>query len=186
MAQRCPNVFAWVRAVLGPHDLPATTRLVLCAQVPFMDRDGGNCWVGVRRLATATNLDKGTVAIHRANAIKAGWLIASNHSQHSRCWTVLAAVPDGLCADARIEPSQTAASQLYGRRGQSTRHSRLQLSGIRVATVRSNNADCTAGPYIPSLPSLPRRDGNPQRYKPSLRDGNQQTVVAAAEAGLVD
>ena len=67
MAQRCPNVFAWVRAVLGPHDLPATTRLVLCAHVPFMDRDGGNCWVGVRRLATATNLDKGTVLTFRTS-----------------------------------------------------------------------------------------------------------------------
>ena len=185
MAQRCPDVFAWMRAVLGPHDLPATTRLVLCAHVPFMDRDGGNCWVGVRRLAITTNLDKGTVAIHRATAIKAGWLIASDHSRHSRCPTVLTAVPNGLGADARIEPSKAAASQLYGRDGQSTRHSRLQLSGIRVATVRSNSADCTADPYIPYLPSLPQ--GDPQKKcEPSLGDGNRQAIAAAAEAGLVD
>ena len=52
-----------------------TTRLVLYAHSLFMDRDGTHCWVGVRRLAKDTGLDKSTVAEHRAAAIAAGWLI---------------------------------------------------------------------------------------------------------------
>jgi hypothetical protein len=52
-----------------------TTRLVLYAHSLFMDRDGTHCWVGVRRLAIDTGLDKSTVAEHRAAAIAAGWLI---------------------------------------------------------------------------------------------------------------
>ena len=49
-----------------------TTRLVLYAHSLFMDRDGTHCWVGVRRLAKDTGLDKSTVAEHRAAAIAAG------------------------------------------------------------------------------------------------------------------
>ena len=77
MPRRCSNVFAWMRAVMSQLGPAATTRLVLYAHSMFMNRDGSNCHVGVRRLAEVSGLDKSTVAERRASAIAGGWLMGS-------------------------------------------------------------------------------------------------------------
>jgi hypothetical protein len=80
---------------LGPA---ATTRLVLYAHSLFMNRDGSNCRVGVRRLAEVTGLDKSTVAEHRAAAISGGWLIGSKQPRGGPSTDLRAALPDGATA----------------------------------------------------------------------------------------
>ena len=171
MAQRCQDLFAWWRAVMGPHDLPATTRLVLCAHVQFMDRKGGNCWVGVRRLAEAANLDKGTVADHRAAAIAAGWLIASEHSRYSRSRTVVAAILDELAAvlsvDAKVPPSGSTV--------QSTRQAARRLYVRSLSTVRSERPDCTARPYLSSIPSKDLQERAAHRSAHALTENAEAT-----------
>lgn len=184
MAQRCPDLFAWVRAVLGPHELPATTRLVLCAHVPFMDRDGGNCWVGVRRLAQGTNLNKSTVARHRASAVEAGWLITSEHSSRSRNRIMLAAVPDALCAAISERSSSKSASRVYGRVGQSKEDSRRSLSGINIGSVHSRSPDCTVSPDIPSSPSIPSAGSIGSGSIRANTGAGRPQRTAAAEANL--
>lgn len=183
MAQRCPDLFAWLRAVLGPHELPAITRLVLCAHVPFMDRDGGNCRVGVRRLAQATNLNKSTVAQHRAAAIEVGWLITSEHSPRSRNRVVLASVPDGLCVASEEKSSSESASLLYGRAGQVKGSSRPFLSGMSVATVRSRSRGSTAPPDISSLPSIPAGSIRPD-FTRAIASESRPERTAVLEANL--
>jgi hypothetical protein len=173
-----------VRAVLGPHGLPATTRLVLCAHVPFMDRDGGNCWVGVRRLAQATNLNKSTVAHHRAAAIEVGWLITSEHSSHSRNRIVLAAAPDGLCVATNVKSSSKSTTHLYGRAGQSKGASRPFLSGMSLETVRSRSPDSTVAPDISSLPSIPAGSIRPGFTRPIASESRPKRTEAL-EASLV-
>jgi hypothetical protein len=81
---------------MGPAGPAPITRLVLSAHVLFMDRDGGNCRVGVRRLAEVTGLNKSTVAEHRSHAIEAGWLIASSASRRSIKREFVAAIPDAI------------------------------------------------------------------------------------------
>ncbi|HEY4367112.1 MAG TPA: hypothetical protein VGN07_07725 [Steroidobacteraceae bacterium] len=54
MPRRHREVFKWWHIAMSPDGPPAITRLVLCGHVQFMDRDGGNCRVGVRRLAAVT------------------------------------------------------------------------------------------------------------------------------------
>lgn len=184
MAQRCPDLFAWVRAVLGPHELPATTRLVLCAHVPFMDRDGGNCWVGVRRLAQATNLNKSTVAQHRAAALEAGWLITSEHSSRSRNRIMLAAVPDALCTAISEMLSSKSARRVYGRPGQSKEDCRPSLSEINARSVHSRSPDCTVSPDIPSSPSIPSSGSIRPGSIRANTGGSRPERTALAEANL--
>jgi hypothetical protein len=143
MAQRCRDLFAWMRAFTGSNHLPATTRLVLFSHMRFMNREGGSCWVGVRRLAEAAGLDKGTVAKHRQAAIVAGWLIASPHSRYSRSRSFEAAIPDELAAqfsaDAKGLPSDLAV--------QSKVHAARRLYGRNASSVRSERTDRPAAPY---------------------------------------
>lgn len=164
---------------MGPHDLPATTRLVLCAHVQFMNRKGGNCWVGVRRLAVAANLDKGTVAEHRAAAIAAGWLIASDHSRYSRSRTVLAAIPDEFGADMSVD----AKSQPSGPAVQSIRQVARRLYGRSASTVRFERPDCTARPYLSSIPykDLQERAAHRSAHAPAAKIRPEQSEATAAE-----
>ena len=149
MAQRCRDLFAWMRAFTGSKHLPATTRLVLFSHMRFMNREGGSCWVGVRRLAEAAGLDKGTVAKHRQAAIVAGWLIASPHSRYSRSRSFEAAIPDELAAefspDAKGSPSELAV--------QSNHHAPRRLYSRGDSSVRFERADCPATPYESSSTS---------------------------------
>jgi hypothetical protein len=83
-----------MRTVMSRYGPAPTTRLVLYAHSLFMDRDGTHCWVGVRRLAKDTGLDKSTVAEHRAAAIAAGWLIGCKRPRGGPSTDLQAALPD--------------------------------------------------------------------------------------------
>jgi hypothetical protein len=146
MPRRHRNVFAWWRLVMGPHGPQPITRLVLSAHVLFMDRDGGNCFVGVRRLAETTGLNKSTVAEHRETAIKLGWLMTSADSRYSRKRTVLSAVPDSIPIDDK---------ELSGRAGQSRAGRECDLSNLGAFAVQFGRINCPAGPDKPLLPPLP-------------------------------
>ena len=113
----------------------STTRLVLYAHSLFMDRDGTHCWVGVRRLATDTGLDKSTVAEHRAAAIAAGWLIGCKRPRGGPSTDLQAALPDGV-------PSESPT-----------------LSGSSPRPVRVEQPERPAGPDAPSRPRLPFKNG---------------------------
>jgi hypothetical protein len=146
VAHRCEDVSAWSRAFLsaaGPHP---TTRLVLAGHRQFMKRDGSGCWVGVRRLAIVTGLDKSTVAKHRALAIATGWLIVSARSARSRYRTYLAAVPDEVpIPQSRRTQLAANVSRLSELTGQS---SRPRLSGFTTSTVRPEQTHCPTPPDI--------------------------------------
>ncbi len=144
MAQRCRDLFAWMRAFTGFNQLPATTRLVLFSHMRFMNREGGGCWVGVRRLAEAAGLDKGTVAKHRQVAILAGWLIASPHSRYSRSRSFEAAIPDELAADFSPNAKGGLPSELAV---QSNRHAARRLYGRSASSVRVDRTDRPVAPY---------------------------------------
>jgi len=139
---------------LGPH---ATTRLVLCAHVMFMDRDGSNCRVGVRRLASVTGLNKDTVAAHRGQAIQAGWLITSGRST-SPNREVLTAVPDGIAAGQVVRQSSEAGQLLSGAVGQSNTRFDPRLTGQIDAAVRSHLPKCPVGSDISLPPQIPLSD----------------------------
>jgi hypothetical protein len=127
---------------LGPA---ATTRLVLYAHSLFMNRDGSNCRVGVRRLAEVNGLDKGTVAEHRAAAIPGGWLMGSKQPRGGPSTDLRPALPDGVTADGismSVETGQTVANP-------------ESLSGLNPAPVRNEPSKCPARPDVPSLPILP-------------------------------
>lgn len=136
---------------LGPS---ATTRLVLSAHVLFMDRDGSNCRVGVRRLAAVTGLNKDTVATHRGLAIQAGWLIASGRST-SPNREVLAAVPDGIAVDQVDQLSREAGQLLSGPVSQSKAQSISRPSDLRDAAVRSHPPSYPVGSDVPLQPLSP-------------------------------
>jgi hypothetical protein len=143
MPRRHRNVFAWWRLVMGPHGPQPITRLVLSAHVLFMDRDGSNCFVGVRRLAETTGLNKDTVAEHRETAIKLGWLMTLADSRHSRKRTVLAAVPDAIPVGDDKELSSHAGQR------------KSDLSRLSAFAVQFGRVHCPAPPDIPLLPPLP-------------------------------
>jgi len=145
MPQRCNNVYAWMRAVMSRLGPTATTRLVLYAHSLFMNRDGSNCRVGVRRLAEVTGLDKGTVAEHRAAAVSGGWLMGSKQPRGGASTDLRAALPDGVTADS-ISASGAA--------GQAIANPEL-LSGLSAAPVRNEPPKCPDGPDGPSIPNLP-------------------------------
>jgi hypothetical protein len=93
-----------------------------------MDRDGGNCRVGVRRLAEVTGLNKSTVAEHRSHAVEAGWLIASSNSSRSVKREIVAAIPDTIATEH--------IKKLSGAAGQPQAKSLPQLYGFSLRTVR--------------------------------------------------
>lgn len=136
---------------LGPA---AITRLVLSAHVLFMDRDGSNCRVGVRRLAAVTGLNKDTVATHRGLAIQAGWLVANGCST-SPNREVLTSVPDGIAADQVEQMSREAGQLLSGSVRRSKPRFVSQLPGQSDATVRSHPPSYPAGSDISLPPLLP-------------------------------
>jgi hypothetical protein len=131
--------------------------LVLSAHVLFMDRDGGNCRVGVRRLAEVTGLNKSTVAEHRSYAIRAGWLIASNNAHRSAKREFFAAMPDAIAIEQLKKLSGETGQRVSGAAGQSQANSRQQLYGQDDSTVRFQPSNCPAPPYIPLIPLLPLR-----------------------------
>jgi hypothetical protein len=114
-----------------------------------MDRDGGNCRVGVRRLAEVTGLNKSTVAEHRSHAIELGWLIASSNSNRSVKREIVAATPDAITTEH--------LKKLSGQTGQPQAKSLPQLYGQDDSTVRFQPSNCPAPPYIPPIPLLPLR-----------------------------
>jgi hypothetical protein len=126
MPQRCSNVFTWMRMVMGRFGPSPITRLVLYAHSLHMDRDGSNCWVGVRHLAAVTGLDKSTVAEHRAAAIAGGWLIGSKQPRGGPSTDLRAALPDG------VKPENLAVS---GDAGQAAKKPE-SLSGMSRRSVR--------------------------------------------------
>ncbi len=169
MPKRCNNVYAWMRAVMSRLGPAATTRLVLYAHSPFMNRDGGNCRVGVRRLAEVTGLDKGTVAEHRAAAISGGWLIGSKQPRGGPSTDLRAALPDGVTADS-ISTSGEAGQVIADPES---------LSGLRPAPVRNEPPKCPAGPDVPSVPKLPLKSARELvsqiGFQPSQCNGFEQS-----------
>jgi hypothetical protein len=135
----------------------ATTTLTNAAHVLFMDRDGGNCRVGVRRLAEVTGLNKSTVAEHRSHAIELGWLIASSNSSRSVKREIVAAIPDTIATEHIKKLSGQTGQQVSGAAGQSQANSRQQLYGQDDSTVRFQPSNCPAPPDIPLIPLLPLR-----------------------------
>jgi hypothetical protein len=127
---------------LGPA---ATTRLVLYAHSLFMNRDGSNCRVGVRRLAEVTGLDKSTVAEHRTTAISGGWLMGSKQPRGRPSTELRAALPDGVTADGILMSGET---------GQAIANPGSQ-SGLNPGPVWNEPSKCPARPDVPSLPNLP-------------------------------
>jgi len=82
---------------MSPVGPPSTTRLVLEGMALFMSPGEGGCsWLSVRRLAEITDVDKGTVSKHRAQAVAAGWLIAEANPRHRQSPMFWSAVPDGV------------------------------------------------------------------------------------------
>ena len=132
---------------LGP---PPITRLVLSAHVMFMNPDGSNCRVGVRRLAAVTGLNKDTVATHRARAIEIGWLITIG-SAKSSSREVFSAVPDEIVDQL----SEAAIPVLSSDAGQSNPKPVPQLSGPSDAAVRRQPLNCPTGSDIPLIPLSP-------------------------------
>ena len=177
MPQRCADVFAWRRTFMSPAGPPPITRLVLEGMSLFMiSQTGGCCWLSVRRLGEITGLDKGTVSIHRTQAVAAGWLIAEGNPRHRQCPKFFAAVPESVSI---FQPTGTArrvvtagsgsvvggnpplvSAELSGGRVQSAPHSLSggsvqspnRLYGLRGPTVRCERTNCTSPPdpsYIP-------------------------------------
>lgn len=182
MAQRCEDVSAWSRAFMsadGPHP---TTRLVLASHRQFMKRDGSGCWVGVRRLAIVTGLDKSTVAKHRALAIGTGWLIVSARSPRSRFRTYLSAVPDAVPIPKTHRTRNSAgADGLSEQTGQS---SQPLLSGFSVSTVRPGRTHCPTPPdktlQLTNKRTLTHRDGHPSMTSaaPPIRRVDRPSTAA--------
>ncbi len=168
MPQRCNNVYAWMRTVMSRLGPAATTRLVLYAHSLFMNRDGGNCRVGVRRLAEVTGLDKGTVAAHRAAAISDGWLIGSKQPRGYPSTDLRAALPDGVTGDG---------ISMSGETGQAIANPE-SLSGLNPAPVRNEPSKCPARSGVPSLPNLPLKSARELvskiGFQPSRCDGLEQ------------
>jgi len=142
---------------MGPAGPAPITRLVLSAHVLFMDRDGGNCRVGVRRLAEVTGIGKSTVAAHRNKAINAGWLIASTNAYRSVKREFFAGVPDTFAMEHVKKLSGQAGQSVSGVAGQSRPNPVQQLSGQEDSTVRFQASNCPATPDIPLIPLLPLR-----------------------------
>jgi hypothetical protein len=178
---------------MGPDGPPPITRLVLAGHVLFMDRDGSRCWVGVRRLAVVTGLNKETVAKHRAAALAAGWLMAGRQHKHSPVRQVYASLPDGLPmpeeaseSGAAGHPSGALSSgagqspsrypQLSGGARQSGPKSAPQLYGPNDSTVRPERSNCPVGPDVPPYISLSplnegaRFDGSPKISSPTTEE----------------
>ncbi len=163
MPQRCRDVFAWWRLVMGPAGPAPITRLVLCAHVLFMDRDGGNCRVGVRRLAMVTGLNKNTVAKHRADAIKIGWLVIVVRSSRTRTAEIQASVPDNISDHPNSTLSCETGQSVSSAAGHATSISRSQVYGRSDSTVPFQTSHCPAGRDIPLISLLPLRSGVPER-----------------------
>lgn len=144
MPQRCNNVCAWMRAVMSRLGPAATTRLVLYAHSLFMNRDGSNCRVGVRRLAEVTGLDKSTVAEHRTAAISGGWLMGSKQPRGGPSTDLRAALPDGVTADRILMSGET---------GQAIANPE-SLSGLNPGPVWNEPSKCLARPDVPSEPII--------------------------------
>jgi hypothetical protein len=127
-----------------------------------MDRDGGNCRVGVRRLAEVTGLNKSTVAEHRRHAIEAGWLIASSNARRSVKLEIVAAIPDTIALDKLKKLSSETGQCLSGAGGQSQAISPLQLYGQGDSTVRFQPSVCPAAPDIPLITSITSKNTAPK------------------------
>jgi len=127
-----------------------TTRLVLYAHSLYMDRDGTHCWVGVRRLATDTGLDKTTVAEHRAAAITAGWLIRYKRPRGGPSTDLQAALPDHVPLEFPT---------LSGDAGHPLAD-RAPLSGSNSRSVRIDGSQRPVKPDAPSRPLLPFKNGS--------------------------
>ena len=172
MPHRCSNVYAWMRAVMSRLSPAATTRLVLYAHSLFMNRDGSNCRVGVRRLAEVTGLDKSTVAEHRAAAISGGWLIGSKQPRGGPSTDQRAALPDGVTADS-ISTSGEAGQVIANPES---------LSGLSPAPVRNEPPKYPVGPDVPSVPQLPLKSARELvskiGFQPSRSDGFEQNSAA--------
>ena len=144
------------------------TGSILCAHLQFMDRAGGNCWVGVRRLVVAANVDKGTVAKHRQAATAAGSLIASDYSRPSRSRSVATAIPDELAAEStgnkKIPPSGPAL--------QSSRQETRRLYGPSVATIRPGRIYLLT--LLKNFKSAPRKEARSRHGKESDRNWSKQ------------
>jgi hypothetical protein len=123
---------------------------VLYAHSLFMNRDGTHCWIGVRRLATETGLDKSTVAEHRAAAIAAGWLIDCKRPQSGPSTDLQAALPDGVPLESPT---------LSGDAGQPPAD-RAPLSGSSPRPVRVQPPEHPAKPDASSRPLLPFKNGS--------------------------
>lgn len=166
---------------MSQHGPPPVTRLVLEGMSLLMDRDGGNCWAGVRRLSEMTGLDKSTVAKHRALAVSTGWLIPGEASRHSRYQTFSAALPDGVhCYSSTKDREQRGtgpqSAALSVQPGQLSNDS---LSSLPTSTVRSSSPDCTCGPDKPLRPrEIPLGIARPEREPTS---GPVDTRIAARE-----
>jgi hypothetical protein len=131
---------------LPNHPLPYLRfEIIEAARMLHMDRDGSNCWVGVRHLAAVTGLDKSTVAEHRAAAIAGGWLIGSKQPRGGPSTDLRAALPDG------VNPENTAVS---GDAGQAAKKPE-SLSGLSPDPVRNEPPKCLARPDVPFIPISP-------------------------------
>jgi len=139
-----------MRAVMSRYGPAPTTRLVLYAHSLCMHRDGTHCWVGVRRLAAYTGLDKSTVAEHRAAAIAAGWLIGYKRPRGCPSTDLEAALPDHVPLDFPT---------LSGAAGQPPAD-RAPLSGSSPRPVRIQPRERPANPDAPSRPPLPFKNGS--------------------------
>jgi hypothetical protein len=144
---------------MGPTGPAPITRLVLCGHMLFMDRDGSRCHVGVRHLALVTGLNKNTVAKHRADAIKLGWLVVVRSST-SRATEIQAAMPDNISDDQSSPLSCETGQSVSSAAGHSASISHSQVSTPSDATVLFHASDCPTGRYIPLIPLLPLKNRN--------------------------
>jgi hypothetical protein len=116
-------------------------------------------------------LGVGTIAQHRAAAIKRGWLIGSKPPRGQGSGEIFAAAPDGLKGADNGTVSSEAGQADAGPRA---------LSGLTRATVRSKPANRPSGADIPSLPLTPlerrlesiRKGGSTEMRNPGITQAN--------------
>lgn len=140
---------------MSPVGPASTTRYTLLQYWRYMNLDGSNCFIGVRRAAVEMRLNKSTVAEHLASAIELGWLLTASPSRHSRRREVLSAVPDDISEAMIDELSGRARRSVSSMPGQSS----ATLSGLKAATVRVERVNRPARTDIPLIPILPSESG---------------------------
>lgn len=162
---------AWLAAVFSARGPRATVRLVLATMAPFMDFDRPRTFVGVRRLAENSGLNKDTVTQAISEAERGGWLVIAARTHGSRR-EMTAQIPP---RDVSEQHGQSGPGEVSEESGQSTAAAVRALSESTGATVRIDESNCPSGSDRPSLTSSDPRPA-------CAREGDRQDRLMDAVA----